>query len=127
MDIVKVVSIALSSLIIIVLLKRFNSDYALFASCILNVSICIFSFGILIPVFDFIRETGLSIGQKEICTVMLKGAGVCMLCSIAAEICRDLGESALSQKIEFAGKCTLTAFCLPLIQRVFENALSFIS
>lgn len=127
MDLVRVISIALSSLIIIVLLRRINGDYALFASCVINISICVFSFGVLLPVFTFIRETGGSSGQGELYTVMLKSAGICMLTALASELCRDLGENSLSQKIEFAGKCTLIAFCLPLIQRVFENALSFIS
>jgi len=127
MDIVKVISIALSSLIIIVLLKKINSDYAMLASCVINISICIFSFGVLIPVFGFIKETGSTSGQGELYAIMLKGAGVCMLSSLASDLCRDLGELSLAQKIEFAGKCTVITFCLPLIKKVFENALSFIS
>ncbi len=127
MDLVKVISIALSSLIIIVLLRKINEDYALLASCLINISICVFSFGVLIPVFDFINETASTSGQGELYGIMLKGAGVCMLSSAASELCRDLGEASLSQKIEFAGRCTLVTFCLPLIQKVFENALSFIS
>ena len=54
-------------------------------------------------------------------------AGIGLLCSAGAEICRDFGEGSLASKIEFAGKCTLLAYCLPLIKTVFEYASSFVN
>lgn len=126
MDIVKIVSISLCSLTIIMLLRKINNDYASVASSIISISICVFSLGILIPVFDFIKSMGNNSLAGELYTLMFKSAGTCLLCSLAAELCRDCGESSLGTKIEFAGKCTLLAFCLPLILKVFENATKFI-
>ena len=125
MDIIKIVSTGLCSLIIILLLRKINNDYASLASCIIGISICLFSFGILIPVFEFIKSLGQDDTVGGLYALMLKSAGICMLCSVAAELCRDCKEDSLGEKIEFAGKCTLLAFCLPLIKKVFENATMF--
>ena len=51
---------------------------------------------------------------------MFKSAGICLLCSVSAEICRDCNEASLASKIEFAGKCTILTYCLPLIKTVFD-------
>lgn len=126
MDITKIISISLCSLIIIILLRKFNNDYAFFASSFLNISICAFSLGILAPVFEYIKSLGSTGINSNFCTVIFKCAGVCLICSLAAELCRDCGESAIASRIEFAGKCTLLAFCLPLIKQVFEYATTFI-
>lgn len=125
MDIAKLISIVISSLIIIILLRRLNSDYALAASCILNISVSLFSIGILIPVFDFIKSFSAQSGPSELCEIMFKSAGICLLCSIAAETCRDSGEASVASKILLAGKCTLIAYSLPLIKEVFGYAQKF--
>lgn len=127
MDIVKIVSCALSCLILIVLLRRINNDYALLAGCVINIGITVFSLVILVPVFDYIKSMTFSGAASSLCEIMFKSAGVCMLCTIGAEICSDAGEAYLSSRIEFAGKCTLLAYCLPLIKKVFEYAKTFIS
>lgn len=126
MDITKVVSMAICALFIIILTKKINSDHAFLLSCFVNTTICLFSFGILIPVFDYIKELCQSQSTKDLCTVLFKSAGICLLCSFASELCRDSNEASLASKIEFAGKCTLITYCLPLIKMVFGYAKTFI-
>ena len=127
MDITKVVSIAVCSLFIIILTKKINSDHAFLISCFVSTSICLFSFGILVPVLEFINELGFTKETSDMCTIMLKSAGICLLCSAACDLCRDCNENSLASKIEFAGKCTLLTYCLPLIKTVFAYAKSFVS
>ena len=126
MDIIKIVFICISSLILIILLRRMNSDYALFVSCAINLGITVFSILIIVPVLEYAK--GISNQTTEqFSEIMFKSAGICLLCSIASEMCGDAGETQLSSKIEFAGKCTLLAYCLPLIKKVFEYATGFIN
>ena len=126
MDIVKIVSIALSCSILLILLRKINNDYAVLASCIINIFISIFSLAILMPVFTYIKDLSENNGYSNLCEIMFKSAGICLLCSFASDICKDAGEALLSSKIEFAGKCTLLTMCLPLIKKVFEYATAFI-
>ena len=127
MNITKIICYALCVLIICTVLKKFNKDYAILTICFTNTAICVFSFMILSPAFEYIKELTETQGLYDICKVMFKGCGVCLITSIASEICKDMGESGLSTKIEFAGKCTLIAFCSPLIKQVFEYAKMFIN
>lgn len=126
MDITRLIAISLCCLIIITLIKKYNADHALLASSFLCVSICVFSFRILLPVFEYIKLFEKTSTAGNYCTIILKSAGVCMLCSLASELCNDIGETSIASKIEFAGKCTLIAFSLPLIKKVFEYATTFI-
>lgn len=125
MDVTKIVSICLSSLIIIQLLKKLNADYALYTSLIINLSVTFFSFGILLPVFNYINELSLTTDFENFINILFKSAGICLLCTFAAEICRDSGEGTLAERIELTGKCTLIAYSLPLIKEVFGYAASF--
>ncbi len=127
MGIVKLILCVISSLIIIILLRKINSEQALLASCILNISITVFSISILIPVFDYIKELTDNSLYKSFFEIMFKSAGVCLLCSFAGELCKDTGEASLGQKIELAGKCTLLTFSLPLIKTVFSYASQLVS
>ena len=126
MDIVKIISISLCCLIILILLRKLNNDYAILASCVINVFISIFSLSVLMPVFDYINSFSDSRNFSNFYTIMFKAAGISLLCTFASEICKDAGESLLSSRIEFAGKCTLLTMSLPLIKKVFEYATSFV-
>lgn len=127
MNITKIIFITLACLLIIVLLRRINSDYATFTSCALSVSITFFSLMIMLPVFDYIKELSSKQAIGTLGEIMFKSAGISLLCSLAGEICSDAGEPSLSSKIELAGKCTLLTYCLPLIKKVFEYATTFIA
>ena len=126
MDIIKIICIALCSLILLMLLRKINNDYAVLASCVINIFISIFSLAILLPVFNYVNS--LSDGQQfsNLCSTIFKSAGISLLCTFASEICKDAGEALLSSRIEFAGKCTLLTMSLPLIKKVFEYATAFI-
>lgn len=126
MDIIKIISIALCVLIISSILKKVSGEYATLAVCFTGAAICLISFMFLSPVIEFIKDMCKSESLYNIFTLMFKSSGVCLMTSLASEMCRDMGEAGLSSKIEFAGKCTLIAFCLPLIKQVFEYAKTFI-
>ena len=127
MNITKIVLLAIFCLFIVILIKRVNGDYAIYISATVGIFIFLFALGILTPIFDYAKELCTTSGAEKLCTIMFKSAGICLLCSAGAEICRDFGEGSLASKIEFAGKCTLLAYCLPLIKTVFEYASKFVS
>jgi stage III sporulation protein AD len=127
MDITKIVTLSMFSLFVIILTKRFNTDCAFYISCIVSISITVFSLAVIIPVFDYVKELERDIPYSGFSHILFKSAGVCLLCSTAGDMCRDCGESSTASKIELAGKCTLITFSLPLIKTVFEYAKTFIS
>ena len=58
-----------------------------------------------IPLFrniqNMLSQSGLS---EEYLHIIFKALGVCLLTQLAADVCRDVGEQALANKAEFAGK-----------------------
>lgn len=55
--------------------------------------------------------------------VVLKAAGVCLLTQMAADTCRDAGETALASKAELAGRVLMLMLAVPL----FEELLSLVT
>lgn len=51
-------------------------------------------------------------------SVVLRAAGVCLVTQLAADTCRDAGESALAGKAELAGRFVLLLMSLPLFEQI---------
>ena len=58
--------------------------------------------------------------------LLLKALGVSVLTQLAADACRDSGETALSNKVELAGKVTILLLCLPLVKAMIQLSAGLI-
>lgn len=54
--------------------------------------------------------------------ILFKSIGICFISQFSADICKDAGESALSGKVELAGKIMILICALPLIEEVLNTA-----
>ena len=54
--------------------------------------------------------------------VLLKALGITIAAASAADLCRDLGESALGAKVELAARAELLLLALPLLERLLRIA-----
>ena len=50
--------------------------------------------------------------------VVLRAAGVCFVTQLAADTCRDAGESALASRAELTGRVLLLLMTVPLFEQV---------
>lgn len=60
-------------------------------------------------------QSGLS---EDSLSLVLRAAGVCLVTQLAADTCRDAGESSLASKAELAGRFMLLVMALPLFERI---------
>lgn len=51
-------------------------------------------------------------------TVVLRGAGICLVTQLAADTCRDAGDSALAGKAELTGRILLLLLAVPLYEQI---------
>lgn len=65
-------------------------------------------------------------GDSAYFTILLKSLGICFLTGLAADICRDSGESALAMQAETAGKTALLIIALPLFEQAADLASGLI-
>ena len=79
----------------------------------------------LIPAFSVMRElmerAALS---SEVVKILIKALGVCCLCELAGQVCREAGQLAIASKIDLAGKVTILLLALPLFRELLELSLS---
>ena len=62
----------------------------------------------------------------EYVAVLFKAVGICLVTQLAADTCRDAGETAMASKAEVAGRFALVMVGLPLFQSLAETALRLI-
>lgn len=121
MSFYKIIGFAVTGLILILILRRMKEEYASFLSLVVCMGLTVCAVGILSPVVAYLRTLGDATDAGTLFTLMFKSCGIAVITSVAADICRDSGESALSGKVELCGKCTILALCLPLLRSVLEE------
>ena len=81
-----------------------------------------------VPVFSTLQDLlGTAALPEEYGQVLFKALGICLLTQLAADACKDAGESALAAKAELAGKLFLLMLALPLFEKIAEIAVSLIN
>ncbi len=112
---------------IIVLLKQYKSEYALIISIIASGVIIYFSLSkleiIINLIQDLIEQTGIN---KEFFEILIKITGIAYLIDFGSNICRDVGESAIASKVEFAGKVIIVTMSLPILTTLLETVVEVI-
>lgn len=64
------------------------------------------------------RMTALGgVGENHL-GVVLRGAGICLVTQLAADTCRDAGDTALAGKAELTGRILLLLLAVPLYEQI---------
>jgi len=58
---------------------------------------------------------------------MLRALGIALLCRICSDVCRDCGEGTIAGGVETAGKITILALSLPMIEEILISAEKLLS
>ena len=70
-----------------------------------------------------IREMAERAGVSDGVGVILRMIFVGILCAVAADICRDVGESTLATRVEVCGKAEILLLALPFLLELVHLAL----
>ena len=70
-----------------------------------------------------IREMAERAGVSDGVGVILRMIFVGILCAVAADICRDVGESTLATRVEICGKAEILLLALPFLLELVNLAL----
>lgn len=122
MDIVKVIGIGFLTLIITIILKEYKKEYAIYAVLIGGLIIIFYSMDTIKSIIDFINT--LSSNQNynsEFISLLLKITGISILTEYAVSICKDSGENAIANKIDFGGKVIVVSLSIPVISTTLST------
>ena len=53
--------------------------------------------------------------SREFLSIILKIVGIAYVTEFGANICKDIGETAIASKVQFAGKCVILIFGVNII------------
>ena len=124
MEVIKIIGIALSALIIIILLKQYKPEFAIYISLLTGVLILILVMDELTGIIRLIQTIAnkASINQQFL-TILIKITGIAFLSEFAVSICKDSGEAAIASKIELGSKIVIISMSIPILSSLLEIIL----
>ncbi len=107
------------------LLRKYQPEFSLSVGIIAGVIVLAAVIKKALPSFSALQTLLTGAGLPSAYTqVLFKALGVCLITQLAADTCRDAGETALASKAEFVGKVMLLILSLPLFEEITGLALS---
>lgn len=127
MEIIKIIGIAFIALVIIIMLKQYRPEYAVFISILTGILILFLVMDKLTGIINMIQtiQDKFSINTQFI-AILIKITGIAFLSEFAVSICKDSGESAIASKIELGSKIIVISMSIPIISSLLEIILKIL-
>ena len=125
--IIKIIGIALIALIIIILLKQYRPEFAIYISLLTGVLILLLVMDQLSEIISLLQSlaTKASINSTFL-GLLIKITGIAFLAEFAVSVCKDAGEGAIASKIEIGSKIIIIAMSIPIISSLLEIILKIL-
>ena len=110
MDIVKIIGIAFLAVIIIIILKQYRPEFAMYVSIIAGALIIFMSIGKLDGIINLLNTISNSTKVNgQFLGILLKITGIAFVTEFAVSIGKDSGETAIASKVDMGGKIIIIA------------------
>lgn len=127
MDIVKIVGIGIIAAIIITIIKQYKPEFAIYVSILAGIIIFFMVFENLSGIIDLINDLTLKSNvNSDFIKILLKITGIAFLAEFAVQICMDLGESALANKVDLGGKVIIISLSIPILSSLIETVVQIL-
>ncbi|MHC1694314.1 MAG: SpoIIIAC/SpoIIIAD family protein [Eubacteriales bacterium] len=120
MEVVSVAGAAIFASVVCLTLKAFKSEYALLAGAAAIVIILASAVAQALPVVQYLSNLADRAGISDYFKILVKAAGIAVLCSCAADICRGAGESGIASAVETAGRLSILVMSLPVLKSILS-------
>lgn len=127
MEIIKIIGIDFIALIIIIMLKQYRPEYAIFISILTGILILFLVMDRLTGIINLIEtiQDKFSINTQFI-ALLIKITGIAFLSEFAVSVCKDSGEAAIASKIEIGSKIIIISMSIPIISSLLEIILKIL-
>ena len=127
MDIIKIIGIAFIAVIIIVILKQYRPEFAIYASILAGVLILSLASDTLSGIIDMIQSISSKTNiNNDFLIILIKITGIAILTEFAVSICKDAGESAIASKVDVGGKILIISLSIPIINALIETVVKIL-
>lgn len=115
-EVFKIVSFAIVSVVLIILLKQQKPEIALLLTIVVAVSILFIAVDKLSGIFELLNTLVTKSGiNKNFLSIILKITVIAYIVEFGKNICIDAGQSSIATKLEMAGKVIIVCLSLPII------------
>ena len=127
MEIVKIIGIGLIALVIIIILRQYKPEFAIYVSLIAGMAILLMALGQLTGVINLLKDISNRASiNSQFLSLLLKITGIAFLTEFAVSISNDCGETAIANKIDLGGKVLIIVISIPIITALLETILKII-
>ena len=126
-DVIRIIGIGLLALIIIVILKQYKPEFAIYVSMIAGVLILVLSIQKLTGIINLLQSlANKTYINKSFLSILLKITGIAFITEFAVSICSDAGEKAIASKIEIGSKVIIISMSIPIITSLLELVIEIL-
>ena len=120
-EIIKIIGIGLLALVIIIILKQYKPEYAIYVSIIAGILILFLAIEKITGIINLLQSISeKTYINKTFLTILLKITGIAFLTEFAVSVCSDAGEKAIASKIEIGSKVIIITMSIPIITSLLE-------
>lgn len=120
-EIIKIIGIGLIALVIIIILKQYRPEYAIYVSIIAGILILFLAIEKITGIINLLQSISeKTYINKTFLTILLKITGIAFITEFAASVCSDAGEKAIASKIEIGSKVIIITMSIPIITSLLE-------
>ena len=120
-ELIKILGIGIIALVIVVILKQYKPEYAIYVSIIAGILILFMAVEKLSGIINLLQAiSDKTYINKEFLGIILKITGIAIITEFAVSICADAGERAIATKIEMGSKVIIIAMSIPIISSLLE-------
>lgn len=122
MEIVKIVGVGLIATVLVILLKQYRPEFALYLSLAAGVLLFSMVIGKVASIVELLQNlANKSNFHSQFLYILLKITGIAILTEFAVSIAKDAGESAIASKIDLAGKVLVISLSIPILTNLVET------
>lgn len=126
-DALKITAVAVAAAVCAAVVKKNAREVGLLLSLTAGALLLSMVLGAVESVRALMDELGEAAGlSPAVLTPVIKTVGIAILTRIAAEVCRDAGESGIAAFVETAGAALALAVALPLLHAVLDTIMGLL-
>jgi len=121
MNIIAVVGAGLIAALLSIILKQYKPEFGAYISLITGIIILMAVIKSVSPVLELIGDLTQTAALDSVYSAaLLKSLAICYITGLAADTCKDSGETAIAAKVETAGKLAIVIVSLPLFKGIAD-------
>ena len=126
-EVIKIIGIGLIALILIIIIKQYRPEFALYISLVAGALILYFALDEIKNIIELLKQICEKSGiNSKFLSILIKMTGIAFLSEFAISICKDAGECAIASKVELGSKAIIISMSVPIIYNLLEVILKIL-